>query len=61
MYTFIYSQIQMYSDTKQCLIVFSLWCKKVALAIKEKHSNKTWSGQSVRIISVPKVEAIFYW
>ncbi len=23
--------------TKQCLILFSLWCKKVTLAIKEKH------------------------
>ncbi len=22
-------------------------CKKVALAIKEKHSSKTWSGQNV--------------
>ncbi len=30
----------------QCLILFSLWCKKVALAIKEKNLSKTWSGQS---------------
>ncbi len=25
--------------TKQCLILFSLWCKKVTLAIKEKHDQ----------------------
>ncbi len=31
--------------TKQCFILFSLWCKKVALAIKEKHLSKTWSSQ----------------
>ncbi len=24
--------------TKQCLILFSLWCKKIALAIKEKNT-----------------------
>ncbi len=24
--------------TKQCLILFSLWCKKVPLAIKEKNT-----------------------
>jgi len=30
--------------------LFSLWCKKDALAIKEKKKlSKTWSGQSVRI------------
>ncbi len=35
---------------KQCLILFSLWCKKVALAIKEK----TWSDQNVWRIFGPK-------
>ncbi len=30
---------------KKCLILFSPWCKNVALAIKEKHLSKTWSGQ----------------
>ncbi len=31
--------------TKQCFILFSLWCKKFALAIKEKkHLSKTWLG-----------------
>ncbi len=37
--------------TKQCFVLFSLWCKKIALAIKEKHSSKTWSAQRVWIIS----------
>ncbi len=37
--------------TKKCFILFSLWWKKIALAIKEKHLRKTWSGQSVWIIS----------
>ncbi len=46
--------------TKQCLILFSLWCKKFALAIKEKHLSKTWSGQSVWIILVPNLYQ-FYW
>ncbi len=32
--------------TKQCVILFSLLCEKVALAIKEK-TNKTWSGQNI--------------
>ncbi len=27
--------------TKQCLILFSLWYKKFALAMKEKTKNKT--------------------
>ncbi len=42
--------------TKQCLILFSLWCKMVALAIKEKkkHLSKTWSGQSVWKMFGPK-------
>ncbi len=39
--------------TKRCLILFSLWCKKVTLAIKENHWCKTWSDQSVWIIFVP--------
>ncbi len=26
--------------TKKCLIVFSLWCEKITLAIKEKHFSK---------------------
>ncbi len=25
--------------TKQCLILFSLWCKKATFAIKEKHGQ----------------------
>ncbi len=32
--------------TKQCLILFSLWCKKFALAIKEK--KKTLNQNMVR-------------
>ncbi len=40
--------------TKQCFILFSLWCKKLTLAIKEKTLKKTCSAQSVRIIFGPK-------
>ncbi len=39
--------------TKQCLILFNLWCKKVAL-------DKKHSGQSVWIIFGPKFSQ-FYW
>jgi len=31
--------------TKRWLIWFSLWCEKVALAIKEEYLSKTWSGR----------------
>ncbi len=37
--------------TKQCLLLFSLWCKKVALAIKKKHLS-TYTKHVLSILLV---------
>ncbi len=44
--------------TKQCLILFSLWCKCLHYQLKKKHLSKIWSGQSVWIIFGPKLLSI---
>jgi len=43
--------------TKQCFILFSLWCKNVALAIKRKNIKQNMVRSTLNHFLVPN----FYW